>query len=68
MNINIRPATPYLSIFKCQLCGEVFTAFSTNQVTDRDIEEYSLKDRRRHSCKDGSVGVAVLIGFKYKTE
>lgn len=68
MDFNRRPATPYEATFKCQLCEEAFNAFSTNQVTDRDIEEYSLKDRRRHSCKDSSVGVAVLIGFKYKTE
>ncbi|SEU28775.1 hypothetical protein SAMN05443270_4614 [Lacrimispora sphenoides] len=64
-NINRNPSTPYESTFKCQLCGEKFNGFSTNMVTDEDIMEYPLKDIRKHRCKDGSVGVALLIGYKY---
>lgn len=65
MNINRDPRTPYEATFKCQLCGDEFNGFSTNFVTEDDIQEYSLKDRRKHECKDGSVGVAILVGFRY---
>ena len=64
-NINRNHITPYESVFECQLCKERFNGFSTNMVTNDDIVEYALKDRRKHMCKDGGIGVVILVGFNY---
>ena len=51
----------YSAIFKCQLCGKEFVGFKVHQVTDADIRN---SEKRKHSCSDGGVGIAVLAGFR----
>lgn len=57
--------TPYKSTYRCQLCEEEFYGCSTNRVTDEELIEDHTNNKRKHMCKDGSIGVALLIGYRF---
>jgi hypothetical protein len=71
----------YMPIYMCKLCGEILIGM-TEKITDKHLA-IGITDavgclgkgvfpytRRKtpHTCDDGSVGIAELIGMKYFKE
>lgn len=53
----------YVEIYKCKMCGEEISKAYKNKIT-ADIELLQEKERDRHFCKNGDMGIAEFIGFK----
>ena len=45
------------------MCGEEISKAYKNKIT-ADIELLQEKERDRHFCKNGDMGIAEFIGFK----
>ncbi len=59
----------YQAIYKCRLCGEEFSLEQDINALDEKYENYlwinfSKIPLTKHSCQDGSLGLADFQGFK----
>ncbi len=66
--------TEYKAVYKCRLCDEIFTCgkvYTENEVFEKIAEISTIlvlspndKGNIAHGCKNGSIGIADLKGFK----
>lgn len=67
----------YLAVYKCRLCGEEFSEdaglvtdefiavdFERKILIGKNMKAHNLLIRNCHTCKDGSLGVVDLQGYK----
>ena len=64
----------YIGIYKCRLCGEVFVCgkpYTEDESLKKIVKSSTIfplfphdKGYTAHGCKDGSLGIADLQGFK----
>lgn len=64
----------YTSMYKCRLCGKVYSISVTNNKVIRKFSDWNrgIKMRKEysnkvfyHKCDDGSIGISDFVGFKY---
>lgn len=53
----------FIEMYKCKMCGEeIEKAYVNDIIADTDL--LKKKEKNRHFCKNGDMGITEFIGFK----
>lgn len=54
----------FIEIYKCKMCGEEIQKAHINAIV-ADTEIFEGKQRHRHFCENGDIGILEFAGYKY---
>lgn len=53
----------FVEIYKCKMCGEEISKECVNDIV-ADTDLLKKRDKNRHFCKNGDIGITEFIGYK----